>query len=164
MSRSSRPMPDIFSKAKRSAVMSLIRGAGNKDTELRLMQVFRANGFTGWRRGCKIRGQKTEDREQRRRFAVRPDFVFPRKKLAVFVDGCFWHGCPKHATQPATNRAFWKKKFMANKARDLVVGRTLRQAGWRVVRVWEHELAKSSQGKCLRRIRVALRNKSNNCR
>ncbi|MBI3985892.1 MAG: hypothetical protein HY343_03155 [Lentisphaerae bacterium] len=89
---------------------------------------------------------------EQNRTVGKPDFVFPRSKLAVFVDGCFWHGCPKHATQPATNRAFWKKKFTANKARDLVVVRTLRQAGWRVIRVWEHELAKSPH-RCVKRIK-----------
>jgi DNA mismatch endonuclease (patch repair protein) len=56
--------------------------------------------------------------------------------VAVFVDGCFWHGCPKHATKPANNRAFWKKKLAGNKTRDRLVNRTLRRAGWRVVRIW----------------------------
>jgi DNA mismatch endonuclease Vsr len=73
-------------------------------------------------------------------FRVRPDFVFRRTQLAIFVDGCFWHGCPKHATKPANNRAFWKKKLAGNKIRDRVVNRTLRRAGWRVIRIWEHEL------------------------
>lgn len=102
-------MADVFSKRKRSAVMSLIRGAGNRDTELRLITVFRAHDITGWRRGSKLTGK--------------PDFAFPRLKLAVFVDGCFWHGCPKHATQPKTNAAFCRKKIAANQARDRLVTR-----------------------------------------
>src|SRR5450755_3235186 len=105
--------------------MSRIRSRGNKDTEVALAKFFRRNEITGWRRNQKIFG--------------RPDFIFPKLKLAVFVDGCFWHGCPKHATQPAINRAFWKKKFARNKARDQIVNRTLRQRGWKVLRIWQHE-------------------------
>jgi DNA mismatch endonuclease (patch repair protein) len=87
---------------------------------------------------------------------VRPDFVFHKIKLAVFVDGCFWHGCPKHATKPRSNAAFWRKKFAANKARDRLVGQTLRKAGWRVLRIWEHELARRNRTRLLRRIRSML--------
>jgi len=62
----------------------------------------------------------------RRLLRVKVDFVFPTLKLAIFVDGCFWHGCPKHATQPANNRVFWKNKLARNKVRDRLVTRTLR--------------------------------------
>ncbi len=68
---------------------------------------------------------------------MRPDFVFPKLKLAVFVDGCFWHGCPKHATRPKNNRVFWDKKLAGNKTRDLLVTKTLKRANWRVIRIWE---------------------------
>jgi DNA mismatch endonuclease (patch repair protein) len=64
----------------------------------------------------------------------------------IFVDGCFWHGCPKHATQPKNNRAFWRRKLEGNKTRDRVVTRTLRAQGWRVVRIWEHELQRLKSG------------------
>lgn len=151
-------MADIFTKRKRSDVMSRIRGTGNKDTELRLMQVFRANGITGWRRGCVIRGQKAEDRRQKKRFSVRPDFVFQKLKVAVFVDGCFWHGCPKHATWPRTRAAFWKAKIEGNRARDRLVTQELRNSGWRVIRIWEHELRRKAETrllKCLRRLTYA---------
>lgn len=131
-------MPDIFTKRKRSEVMSRIRGAGNKNTELRLIQVFRANGLTGWRRGSKLPG--------------RPDFTFPQLKTALFVDGCFWHGCPQHATQPKTNAAFWREKIAANKARDRRVNRMLRERGWAVIRVWEHELRRRDEAKLVRRL------------
>jgi DNA mismatch endonuclease (patch repair protein) len=70
---------------------------------------------------------------------VRPDVVFPRARVAVFVDGCFWHRCPVHATTPKTNRAFWQAKLEANVRRDRLVDGALEKAGWRVVRVWEHE-------------------------
>ncbi|MCX6901571.1 MAG: DUF559 domain-containing protein [Verrucomicrobia bacterium] len=77
-------------------------------------------------------------------------------KLAVFVDGCFWHSCPKHGTKPANNAAFWRKKLSANKARDRRVTRTLRRLGWRVVRIWEHELARKNETRCVEKIRRKL--------
>ncbi len=135
-------MPDIFTRKKRSEVMSRIRRAGNKGTELRLITIFRANGITGWRRGSKLPG--------------RPDFVFPKLKLAVFVDGCFWHGCPRHATWPKTRAAFWQRKIEANKARDRKVNRLLRAKGWKVIRIWEHELRKKADARLLRRLQTHL--------
>ena len=135
-------MPDVFTKAKRSEVMSRIRGRGNKDTELALANIFREQRITGWRRNQQIFG--------------RPDFIFPKLKLAIFVDGCFWHGCPKHATWPANRAAWLRRKIEGNRARDALVTRTLRRAGWRVLRVWEHELAWKIQARLLRRIQRAL--------
>jgi DNA mismatch endonuclease (patch repair protein) len=72
------------------------------------------------------------------------------------VDGCFRHGCPKHSTMPRSNRPFWAKKLAANKARDRLVSRTLRRAGWRVVRIWEHDLAKRASA-CVTRVKAALK-------
>ena len=135
-------MPDIFTKAKRSEVMSRIRSRGNRDTELALIRIFRAHGITGWRRHQRVFGN--------------PDFVFPKRRLAVFVDGCFWHGCPKHETKPRNNAAFWRKKFAANKARDRLVTWTLRRAGWHVLRIWEHELARKNEARLVIRLRLAL--------
>ena len=131
-------MADIFTKRKRSAVMSAIRSRGNAATELRLIAIFRAHGITGWRRHRPVFGH--------------PDFVFPALKLAVFVDGCFWHGYPIHGTRPKQNAAFWEKKFAANRTRDRLVTRTLRARGWLVVRIWEHELRRKQEGQLLRRI------------
>lgn len=71
----------------------------------------------------------------------RADLVFPRVSVAVFVDGCFWHRCPQHATCPASNAAWWEAKLDANVARDRDTDRRLADAGWEVVRVWEHENA-----------------------
>lgn len=76
---------------------------------------------------------------------VTPDFVFLKQRVAVFVDGCFWHACPKHATKPKNNAAFWRKKLAGNRRRDALVTRTLRRAGWRVVRVWEHQLQRGTR-------------------
>jgi len=202
-------MPDIFTKAKRSEVMSRIHSRGNKDTELALARLLRANGITGWRRHLLIRATveqsslrsapprsrwlKVERRKRgntssglrppspqsgedaalvrrgtpqpsttsraeavRRRISpqltVRPDFVFQKSRTAVFVDGCFWHGCPKHATWPAHRAAWWRRKIEGNKTRDRVVNRTLRRVGWRVLRIWEHELARKNEAQLARRI------------
>jgi DNA mismatch endonuclease (patch repair protein) len=90
---------------------------------------------------------------------VRPDFVFRQVRLALFVDGCFWHGCPRHATKPKGNAAFWRRKFSQNKKRDVLVTRTLRRAGWRVVRIWECALQKRPQS-CIQRIEQCLNPKN----
>jgi DNA mismatch endonuclease, patch repair protein len=121
-------MSDVFSKEKRSEVMSLIKGKGNKDTELFMMRLMRIYHIAGWRRNQILLGK--------------PDFVFPKQKIALFVDGCFWHGCPKpkHSNMPRNNQEFWAKKLKANKDRDKFVTRELRKMGWKVIRVWEHEL------------------------
>ena len=156
-------MPDVFTKARRSDVMSRIRSRGNKDTELALVRVFRAHGITGWRRQSEVKVKKrsTSPRPSPQSgeggvFRVRPDLVFPKLRLAVFVDGCFWHACPTHATKPKGNAAFWRKKLARNQARDRLVTRTLRSANWRVLRLWEHELARKREARLLRRIRRAL--------
>jgi DNA mismatch endonuclease, patch repair protein len=135
-------MPDVFTKTKRSEVMSRIRGSGNKRTELALVAIFRRNHISGWRRQQKVYGK--------------PDFVFRGRRLAVFVDGCFWHCCPKHSSIPADNRAFWTKKLNANKARDRAVTRKLRMKGWMVLRIWEHELTPRNEKILLGRLRRYL--------
>lgn len=145
-------MADVFTKAKRSAVMARIRSRGNRETEIALARVLRRNGITGWRRQREIRSPKSEAR----RFRVRPDFVFPRRRLAVFVDGCFWHGCPKHATWPVARSAWWRRKILGNQRRDALVTRSLRRLDWQVLRIWEHELAAKNQARLLQRIRRAL--------
>lgn len=87
---------------------------------------------------------------------VRPDFVFRRERVAVFVDGCFWHGCPRHATRPKQNRTFWDAKLAGNKARDRAVSRGLKNAGWTVLRIWECGLSKRRAESTLRRIERAV--------
>jgi len=137
-------MADVFTAAKRSAVMSLIRSRGNRATELRLIALMRARGITGWRRHAPVFGK--------------PDFVFRRGRVAVFVDGCFWHGCPKpkHAPLPRNNADWWAAKLSKNKARDREVTRTLRKAGWTVLRVWECDLSTKHWPRVARRLARAL--------
>lgn len=160
-------MPDVFSKAKRSEVMSRIRSHGNKDTEQRLAAIFRAHGITGWRRQVAIRFQvsgsksrvsgrkdsKLETWNLKPSKSVRPDFVFRAERLAVFVDGCFWHGCPEHFRRPQTRQKFWDAKITRNQARDAEVTKALRKAGWRVLRLWEHDLAVKREKRLLARLR-----------
>lgn len=119
-------MTDVFSKKKRSQVMAAVKSKGNRDTEIKLVSIFRANGIAGWRRNQPIIGK--------------PDFVFRHERLAVFVDGCFWHGCRWHLRMPQANRLYWRRKIARNMARDRVTNCLLKKAGWRVVRLWEHSL------------------------
>ena len=135
-------MPDLFTKENRSELMSRIRSKGNKDTELKLVALFRKNHITGWRRNYELFGK--------------PDFVFRKERVAVFVDGCFWHGCPVHGRIPKTNKKFWREKITRNMARDRKVSRTLRGLGWSVLRVWEHALATKTTPATIRRILRAL--------
>jgi DNA mismatch endonuclease (patch repair protein) len=135
-------MADVYSRERRSAIMAAVRSKGNASTEQRLVRLLRAHGIVGWRRGVSLHGS--------------PDFVFRAAKLALFVDGCFWHGCPRHSSMPVNNRAYWLPKLARNKARDRAVTRTLRAAGWRVLRVWECGLTAKRQAATLRRIAHAF--------
>src|SRR3954451_8147447 len=87
------------------------------------------------RRGLRFRVHRRPLPELRRE----ADLVFPRARIAVFVDGCFWHGCPQHATQPKRNDSFWRGKILGNQTRDAETDALLAHAGWISIRVWEHE-------------------------
>ncbi len=104
--------------------MSRIRGVDTKP-ELILRKAVSASGIRGYRLHHRLPG--------------RPDMVFPRRRIAVFIDGCFWHRCPKCFTEPATNRKFWTIKINSNRERDRLVDKRLKGMGWKVIRVWEHE-------------------------
>jgi len=135
-------MADIFSKAQRSALMAKVRSRGNRSTEQRLIRLMRAARITGWRRNFPLPGH--------------PDFVFAAGRVAVFVDGCFWHGCPRHGRQPKANAAFWRKKIARNRERDREVSRDLRRRGWNVLRIWEHALDRRAEAATVAKIRRAL--------
>jgi DNA mismatch endonuclease, patch repair protein len=96
------------------------------------------------RRGLRFRVQR---RVAAGGVVVRPDIVFGREKTAVFVDGCFWHGCPKHGTTPRSNTWYWAPKLERNIRRDRFVDRELQLAGWFVIRVWEHDGPSSAVAK-----------------
>src|SRR6266567_6356165 len=135
-------MADKFTGAQRSAIMSRVRSCSNRATELALVKLLRRRKIKGWRRHQRLFGK--------------PDFIFPKAKLAIFVDGCFWHSCPNHATQPVTNRAFWRRKLTRNKLRDRLVNRTLRADGWFVLRISQHELKRRNEARIVRRIQRAF--------
>jgi DNA mismatch endonuclease (patch repair protein) len=142
-------MAYVYTRAERSALMAKVRGRGNLTTEEALAKVFRAEGWSGWRRQRTI-GSRVDDGT---RFRVRPDFVFAARRLAVFVDGCFWHGCPRHGACPRGNAAFWRSKFRRNRARDRRDTRRLGGAGWRILRLWEHELKPKARPALLTKLR-----------
>lgn len=131
-------MADIWTKRKRSNVMSLIRSHGNRSTELRLAAIFRHAGYTGWRRHQPVFGN--------------PDFIFKRERIAIFVDGCFWHACPRCYRRPQSNQDYWDEKLRRNCRRDKLVTTTLRRQGWKVLRIWAHELSLQNEATLLKRI------------
>jgi DNA mismatch endonuclease, patch repair protein len=138
-------MPDIYSSAQRSMLMARIRSVGNKQTELRLIELLRKYRIRGWRRHQPLPG--------------RPDFTFRAAKVAVFVDGCFWHGCPRHGQSPASNQDYWLPKLARTKQRDRRNTRHLRALGWRVIRLWEHDLKNEAEvgRKLFRAVAVGVR-------
>jgi DNA mismatch endonuclease (patch repair protein) len=135
-----------FGGLSRSTLMSRIRSSRNATTELKLLSLFRKARLKGWRRNYKLLGK--------------PDFVFPLANLAVFVDGCFWHGhqCGRNLA-PTHNASAWRNKITTNQRRDRRISRKLRSQGWRVIRVWECALAKRPKA-CLHRIERALQSVS----
>lgn len=135
-------MADVFSKTQRSKVMAAIRGKGNRSTEWRLRARFIASGISGWRmHPAEIPGK--------------PDFVFLKKRIAIFVDGCFWHGCGLCRNIPRSNRSFWENKIEKNRKRDRKISRQLKKSGWQVLRFWEHDL-KKRPAECCRKIQDLL--------
>jgi DNA mismatch endonuclease, patch repair protein len=117
-------MVDIWPAWERSEVMSRVRGKNNLTTEMKLAALFRTAGICEWRRHPPLVG--------------RPDFIFPKQRVAVFADGDFWHG--RTSRWPVHNAAYWRKKIEGNQRRDKRVTRKLRSLGWSVVRIWEDDL------------------------
>lgn len=124
-------MSDVFTKEKRSEVMKAVKSKNTKTTELTLIKFFKENHIIGWRRTYPLIGK--------------PDFVFPKRKTVVFVDGCFWHGHNCRNVTPATNTEFWDQKRAYNKKHDEEVTAILESKGWHVIRVWECELKKKNR-------------------
>lgn len=120
-------MTDKYDKETRSRMMSAIKSHGNRSTELRMIEVLKAGKLNGWRRNIPIYGK--------------PDFVWPKEKVALFVDGCFWHGCSCRRA-PKSNVEFWENKISYNIKHDKIVTRNLRNDGWSVVRIRECQIDK----------------------
>jgi DNA mismatch endonuclease (patch repair protein) len=130
---------DTVPKKVRSKIMAAIKPFGNKTTELAMDRLLSQNGLRGYRKHWPIAGK--------------PDFAWPKLKIALFVDGCFWHGCPRCKRIPKSNVEFWTTRILGNRKRDRRVANSLRKEGWAVIRVWECSLAKE---RTIKRIRAAL--------
>lgn len=120
-------MADVFNKKKRSEIMSRVRSTKNKSTEMKLIEIFKREGIHGWRRNYKVKGH--------------PDFVFIDKRVAIFVDGCFWHGHDCRNTRPKDNADYWTKKRERNMQHDKEITELFKSRGWTVIRIWECELS-----------------------
>ena len=123
-------MTDMFSPAQRSNVMKAVRPKNNKTTELRLLDLFKKHGIKGWRRQYRVKGH--------------PDFVFLNERIAVFVDGCFWHGHDCRNTRPEQHKEYWMAKRQRNIQHDAEVTAAFESRGWIVIRIWECELKKKN--------------------
>ena len=132
-------MADVFDAESRSDIMRQVKSKKNKSTELRLIEIFKQNEIIGWRRNYPVKGH--------------PDFVFPKKKIAVFVDGCFWHGHDCRNTRPADHQEYWQKKRERNMKRDKEATAMFEARGWTVVRIWECELKKKNEIYLVRRLK-----------
>lgn len=135
-------MADVFDKQKRSEIMRSVRSKKNKSTELKLIEIFKENGITGWRRNYNVKGH--------------PDFVFLKQRVAVFVDGCFWHGHDCRNTRPKENEQYWINKRKQNQVHDRAVQDRFESRGWEVLRIWECELSKKKREALLLKLANAL--------
>jgi len=123
-------MTDVLTPGQRKFNMSRIRGK-NTGPEVKIRKMLYAKGIRGYRIHYNLPGK--------------PDIIFVRKKIAVFIDGCFWHKCPDCFQEPETRKDFWMKKIGSNVARDERNTRQLAEAGWTVLRIWEHEVRKTPE-------------------
>jgi DNA mismatch endonuclease, patch repair protein len=121
-------MADVHTKKQRSFNMSRIKGRNTKP-EILLRKLLWREGYRYSLRGADIPGK--------------PDLIFRKRKIVIFIDGCFWHRCPQHFQQPSNNADFWRKKIDSNVMRDRKVDKQLQADGWKVLRFWEHDLTKN---------------------
>lgn len=135
-------MADVFNKEKRSDIMKHVRSKGNKSTEMKMIAIFKSLGITGWRRNYNVKGH--------------PDFIFSKQKIAIFVDGCFWHGHDCRNTRPSDNADYWEKKRQRNIEHDKEITELFETRGWQVIRIWECELKKKNREVLLEKVRVLL--------
>jgi len=118
-------MPDTFSPEERSRIMRAVKGADTA-LEVRVRSAL-------WRMGLRFRKNVVT-------LPGKPDIAFTRRRLVIFIDSCFWHGCPLHLRRPKSNQVYWEAKIARNQRRDLEIDRAYQEVGWTVLRVWEHEL------------------------
>jgi DNA mismatch endonuclease (patch repair protein) len=123
-------MTDSFSKADRSVIMKKVKSKENRSTELALVKIFNMHGVKGWKRNYPVIGK--------------PDFVFLSKKIAVFADGCFWHGHHCRNIVPKQNNEYWDKKRIRNIERDIEVNLLFTNRGWKILRFWECDIKRGN--------------------
>ena len=133
-------MADVFDKSKRSEIMKKVRSKKNQSTELKLIELFKENNIHGWRRNYNVKGH--------------PDFVFLDKRIAIFVDGCFWHGHDCRNTRPKDNEAYWTKKRERNMKHDKEITEYFEARGWTVVRIWECEFKRQNISELLKKLTI----------
>lgn len=136
-------MADVFTSEQRSRVMRCVKSNKNKSTELRLIKYFNALSIHGWRRNYNVIGH--------------PDFVFMEKRIAVFVDGCFWHGHDCRNTRPSSNQEYWEQKRRRNIEHDKKMTERFRSRGWAVIRIWECDLKKKNQEALLKKLEPIIK-------
>ncbi len=139
-------MTDTFDAEKRSSIMRHVRSKGNKTTEIKLIGLFKKYGIKGWKRNYNVKGH--------------PDFVFMNNHVAVFVDGCFWHGHECRNIHPKANAGYWNQKREKNMQHDKIITELFTKRGWTVIRIWECELKKSTEEDACNRIIQALSNRT----
>ena len=120
-------MADTFTKKQRRYCMSQVK-SGNTKPEMAVRKLIWSKGYR-YRIGHGLFGK--------------PDMVFPSYKIAVFIDGCFWHACPKHCRMPSSNTHYWERKILGNQKRDKKINQQLKKEGWQVIRIWEHDIKKN---------------------
>ena len=135
-------MTDVFSSEQRSAIMRSVKSKQNISTEIRLIKCFNEFSIRGWRRNYNVIGH--------------PDFVFPTKRIAVFVDGCFWHGHDCRNTHPSSNQAYWDRKIARNIKHDREITERFKKRGWTVIRIWECELKKKNRDLLISKLQPVL--------
>lgn len=123
-------MTDVLNQDQRKLNMSHIR-AKNTKPEVKLRKFLSAAGFRGYRIHFNLPGK--------------PDIVFTKKKIVIFIDGCFWHKCSVCFQEPETHKEFWMKKIQSNVERDKKINEQLKNDGWTVIRIWEHDIRKSPE-------------------
>lgn len=122
---------DIFDKEKRSQIMRSVKSKNNKTTEIKFLKLLKNYNITGWRRNYPVNGK--------------PDIVFLKNKLAIFIDGCFWHGHNCRNTKPKQNKDYWDEKIKQNKRRDKRITEMFQNRNWKVFRIWECDLTKKPE-------------------
>jgi len=134
---------DVFNKKKRTEIMKSVKSNNNRSTELKLIKIFKENNIKGWIRNYKALGK--------------PDFVFLKKKTAVFVDGCFWHGHNCRNITPKDNSDYWDAKRERNRARDELINRRFINRKWNVIRIWECELKELNRELLIKKIGILMK-------